>query len=606
MARSTVEDPVSSVDDFDPARLRTIIEAFHRTVDDRQDEIAIRGSDADISWNELRARAEAVASGLVGLGVEHGDAVAILLSNRLEFHVVDIAGMLVGAVPFSIYQTLPPDQIRHLLQDSGTRVVVTEPRFRILVESATEGLDLPIIDVDPTEGATLTLAGVEAAGRASAVDLSDRQERIGPDTLLTLIYTSGTTGPSKGVELTHGNALAAVVATKSRIPFPRDARVISWLPAAHIAERIAHHYLPMAFGVQITSCADPQQIGRYLPEVEPTWFFGVPRIWEKLKAGLEASIAGLEPAARDRVQAAVAAGRRRVKLEQSGESVPADLQSELDEADTAFFAGLREKLGFARLAVANVGSAPVPPDVIEFFHAIGVPLSEIYGMSETFGVGCSNPLERIKIGTVGLPADGVELRLQEDGEIAIRSKAVMRGYRNMPEQTAAALVDGWYLTGDVGKIDEEGYVSIIDRKKEIIINSAGKNMSPAIIESTTKSSNPLIGQVCVIGDARPYNIALVVLDPQVATAWAASHGLEGASIEELAANPDLHAEVHASIDQTNAQLSRPEQIKTFHIVRGDWLPAGDELTPTSKMKRRSIVTKYAAEIEAMYAAGRRP
>jgi long-subunit acyl-CoA synthetase (AMP-forming) len=366
-----------------------------------------------------------------------------------------------------------------------------------------------MVDADTEE--VVSLADLESSGADSAVDLDPFKRAVDSESLLTLIYTSGTTGPSKGVELLHRNALAAVDATTSRIPFPDDSKVISWLPAAHIAERIAHHYLPIAYGVQITTCDDMKQIGRYLREVEPTWFFAVPRIWEKLKAGLEASIAGLDPARADHVVSAIEAGLQRVRLEQAGQQTPPDLAQRLAALEDDVFAPLRTQLGFANLVTANVGSAPVPTEVIEFFHAIGVPLSELYGMSETFGVGCSNPRELIKIGTVGPAAPGVELALAPDGEIMLRSRAVMRGYRNLPDKTAEVLIDGWYYTGDIGRIDDDGYLSIVDRKKDMIINSAGKNMSPAHIESTIKAASPLIAQICVIGDARPYNTGYPML-----------------------------------------------------------------------------------------------
>jgi len=248
----------------------------------------------------------------------------------------------------------------------------------------------------------------------------------------------------------------------------------------------------------------------------------------------------------------------------------------------------------------GVGAAPTPREVLVFFHAIGVPLAEIWGMSETCGAGASNPGERIKIGTVGLPSPGVELKLAEDGELLARSKVVMVGYRNLPERTAEALDDdGWLHTGDVATIDEDGYVTLIDRKKELIISAAGKNMSPANIEATLKGCSPLIGQACVIGDGRRYNTALLVLDPDVAPAWAARHGIEG-DLAALARDERVRAAVQEAVDGANATLSRPEGIKHFTLVEGDWLPGGDELTPTMKLKRRPVEAKYAAQIEAMY------
>jgi long-subunit acyl-CoA synthetase (AMP-forming) len=313
-------------------------------------------------------------------------------------------------------------------------------------------------------------------------------------------------------------------------------------------------------------------------------------------------LAARPEAERAPVQAALEAAIRKVRLEQAGEPVPDELAAAVARADEQIFVGLRAMLGFDQVEAVNVGAAPTPVEVIEFFHAIGVPLAELWGMSETCGAGACNPPDRIKIGTVGPATPGVELKLAEDGELLVRGGVVMPGYRNLPDKTAEALdPDGWLHTGDIAQIDEDGYVKIVDRKKEIIINAAGKNMSPANIEATLKAASPLIGQACCIGDARPYNTALIVLDADFAPAWAKEQGIEGADLAQLAADERVRAAVQEGVDEANAKLARVEQIKRFHIVAGDWLPGGDELTPTMKLKRRPIADKYAAEIDALYA-----
>jgi long-chain acyl-CoA synthetase len=314
-------------------------------------------------------------------------------------------------------------------------------------------------------------------------------------------------------------------------------------------------------------------------------------------------LAGLPEEQRAPAQAGLEAALRKVRLEQAGEPVPAELAAAVAAADERLFAGLRAQLGFDELVAVNVGAAPTPVEVIEFFHAIGVPVAELWGMSETCGAGCCNPPERIKIGTVGPPAPGIEVRLADDGELLVRSDVVMVGYRNLPEQTAEALdEDGWLHTGDIATIDDEGYVTLVDRKKELIISAGGKNMSPANIEATLKASSPLIGQACVVGDRRPFNVALLVLDTDFAPAWAAQHGLEERSLEALAADERMRAAVQQGVDAANAKLARVEQIKRFHLVASDWLPGGEELTPTMKLKRSPIDAKYAGEIDALYAA----
>ena len=361
-------------------------------------------------------------------------------------------------------------------------------------------------------------------------------DELEPDDMLTLIYTSGTTGPPKGVQLTHRNLMGLVGGVDEMLDLPeRGAKIISWLPAAHIAERGAHYYLPVIKGVSVTICPDPRKIGDSLAAVRPTWFFAVPRIFEKLKAGIEASFAKLPDEQRVPAQKGLEAAIQKVRLEQSGQEVPEELAAGVAQAEEAMFKPLRQKMGLDELVACNVGAAPTPVEVLEFFHAIGIPIGELWGMSETCGVATCNPPSEIKIGTVGPPVPGVEIRLAEDGEVQVKASSVMPGYRNMPEKTAETFdEDGWLLTGDIGELDEDGYLKIVDRKKELIINAAGKNMSPANIESHLKSASPLIGQAAAIGDQRPFNVALIVLDPDYAPVWAKQNGLEGKSVEELA------------------------------------------------------------------------
>ncbi len=582
----------------------TVAEAFRITAAQRAEQVAIRTKEDafTITWGELLARVDALAGGLAELGVRRGETVALLLCNRPEFHLCDLAAMMLGATPFSIYNTYSPEQIGYLLADAEAKVAICEQQYlpQILeARAAAPRLETVIVIDGEAPAGTLALSDVEGSNPEFDVEASVSQLQ-GSD-VLTLIYTSGTTGPPKGVQLIHRNLLAAIEGLEELIEFPQDGRVISWLPAAHIAERNAHHYLPIVFGLQITCCEDPRQVLSYLPEVRPSWFFAVPRIWEKLKAGLETMLAAQPQEQRQRTQAALEAALRKVRLEQEGVEVPAGLAAEVAQADAEIFAGLRAMLGLDQVEAINVGAAPTPVEVLEFFHAIGLPLAELWGMSETCGAGSVNPRERIKIGTVGPPAPGVQLKLDSDGEVLIKSDVVMRGYRNLPEKTSEVFTeDGWLRTGDIGEFDEDGYLKIVDRKKELIIGAGGKNMSPANIEATLKSSSPLIAQACCIGDARPYNTALIVLDPDFAPAWAAAQGIEDATFEQLAHDERVRAAVQEGIDAANAKLARVESIKRFQIIEGDWLPAGDELTPTMKLKRKPIAEKHAAAIAAMY------
>ena len=584
----------------------TIAEAFRITAAERAGEVAIRTrQDAfTITWGELRERVDALAGGLAKLGVKRGDTVALMLSNRPEFHLCDLAAMMLGAAPFSIYNTYTPEQIQYLMTDAEARVLICEQQFLPQVREARRSLPgLEYVIVVDGEAPLGTLALSEVEGSNPGFDVDAAVAQIQPTDVLTLIYTSGTTGPPKGVQLIHRNLFATVEGIEDLIKFPRDGRVISWLPAAHVAERNAHHYLPIVFGLQITCCDDPREVLSYLPEVRPSWFFAVPRIWEKLKAGLETMVAGQPQERREELQAALDAGMRKVRMEQAGEPVPEELAEQVARADAEIFAGLRAMLGLDQVEAINVGAAPTPIEVLEFFHAIGLPLAELWGMSETCGAGSVNPPSRIKLGTVGPAAPGIELKLDADGEVLIKSEVVMQGYRNLPEKTAEVFTeDGWLRTGDIGAFDEDGYLTIVDRKKELIISAAGKNMSPANIEAAIKSSSPLIGQACCIGDRRPYNTALIVLDADFAPAWAAQQGIEDTSLESLAGDERVRAAVQEGVDAANAKLARVEQIKRFEIVSGDWLPGGEELTPTMKLKRKPIAEKYADAIEAMYAA----
>src|SRR5579872_483497 len=600
MESSTITPPAErSVD------APTLTEAFRRTAAAHPDIVAVRTADDSISltWSELLGRVDALAGGLARLGLKRGDSVAIMLSNRPEFHLADLAVATLGATPFSIYLTYPVEEISYLCSDAHARVAIVEQAYLpVMLEARRELPELEHVIVVDGEAPVDTLALDEVEGSNPDFDAAAAAAAVQPTDVLTLIYTSGTTGPPKGVQLSHHNVMSGNRHLHELIPIEPGGRLISWLPAAHIAERNAHHYIPVIYAGTITTCPDPREIVSFLPQVHPTWFFAVPRVWEKLKAGLEAMLHAQPEEARAPVEQALQASLERVRLMQAGDPVPAELEEAYRRADEQLFSSLRVMLGLDQALAVNSGAAPIPREVIEFFHAIGIELGELWGMSATCGVGACNPPGKVKIGTVGPASPGVELKLAEDGELLCRGEFVMLGYRNQPDKTAEALdSEGWMHTGDVATIDEDGYVTIVDRKKEIIINAAGKNMSPANIESALKAASPLIGQAVCIGDGRPYNTALIVLDADFAPAWAARNGLEGKTLEEMASDPKTVAAIQAGIDAGNERLARVEQIKKFKIVPGDWAPGGDELTPTMKLKRKPIAAKYEAEIQALYA-----
>jgi long-subunit acyl-CoA synthetase (AMP-forming) len=531
-------------------RARTLCEAFQATAARCPEEIALRSADtgATLTWAQYSEQVRRLAGGLAGLGVDRGDTLALMLSNRIEFYACDAAALHLGATPFSIYNTSSPEQIAYVFANARNRVVIAERQFLERLEAARKlsGTPLKIVCVDD--------GGLDRLERGALpeFDFDARWRSVSPDDVVTLIYTSGTTGPPKGVELTHANVLADCRAVAAVLPMRAGARITSYLPSAHAADRWSSHYNQMVYGLQVTTVADPRRIAAVLPDVRPTVWGGVPRIFEKLVSALEAS----------------------------GITDPNALSAEAKAA-------VRAKIGLDQAEWIICGAAPLARKVHDFLGALGLPIVELYGMSEcTCVVTVCEPSDATA-GTVGKAIPGVELRIADDGELLIRGPIVMRGYRDDPQRTAEALDDdGWLQTGDIADIDEHGYVRIVDRKKELIINAAGKNMSPANIEEQLKSSSPLIGQAICIGDARPYNVALLVVDPEAAGAR---------DLDELA------PEIEQAVARANERLSRVEQIKRFHVFGDEWLPGGDELTPTMKLKRKPIAHKYATVIEQLYA-----
>ena len=405
------------------------------------------------------------------------------------------------------------------------------------------------------------------------------------------------------MQLTHANMLAEWNALEGVAQVTPGGRTISFLPTAHIADRWAKLYAQQIYGHTVHCCPNPRDMVVYSMEVKPTVWGGVPRIWEKLKAALEAGFAGEQDEQKKGAVAwAMDIGLQRANAKQAGE-VPAELEAEWEKADAMVYSKIRAQLGLDETEWFAVGAAPTPPEVILFFDAMGIEIAELWGMSETCAVATLNPPGKVRVGTVGPALPGVELRLADDGELLCRGPMVMKGYRNMPEKTAEALSDdGWLATGDIAEIDDDGYVKIVDRKKELIINSGGKNMSPANIEAKIKAACPLVAQVVAIGDNRPYNVALITLDPDACGAFAAQHGLADPSPAAMAGEAVVREAVEAGVAKGNEALSRIEQIKKFELIAGEWEPGGEELTPTLKLKRKPIGAKYEAVIEGLYAS----
>jgi len=587
---------------------QTVATRFRDTVRAHPDRVALRWKHDDgwgeLTWAEYADRACRLAGALADMGVVQGERVVLMMRNRPEFHVGDLAVLLLGATPVSIYNSSAPEQVQYLASHCGAVAAIVEDvdyLERILkVRDELPALEhVAIIDDDGR--APDDVLRWDALVAHDPVDLDEAARIAKPDDLATIIYTSGTTGPPKGVMLDHSNIVWTVESLlgcwTDDDPDPRFSRMVSYLPMAHIAERMTSHYQGVIAAFEVTTCPEASQIGSYLPEVRPEVFFAVPRVWEKLHAGVLA-IARANPDQQAALDAAIPIGDRAAEHRARGEALPADLATEMETVQPVLDL-VRSLLGLDQVKAAISGAAPIPQEVLRFFRAIGVEMSEIYGLSETSGPMTWTPF-RVHVGTVGPPIPGQEVVLADDGEVLARGGNIFRGYLNDPERTAEALDgDGWLHTGDIGEFDDDGYLKIVDRKKELIITAGGKNISPANLEAALKSF-PLIGQACVIGDNRPFVSALLVLDPEVAPPWAANHGIEGKSLGELAEDPVVLEEVQRNVDEANKRFARVEQIKRFVLLGEEWLPDSEELTPTMKLKRRGVHAKYADQIEGMY------
>ena len=572
------------------------------------------GAWTPVTWRQYGERVRAAALGLMELGLQPGQAVALLSGTREEYNVADLGVTHAGGITVTLYQTLAPAQVAYIVDHSEAVLAFVEsaaqaekfvrirgeiPRVRrlILFEGA---------DAFPGEpwvlGFNALLARGAALARSAGAAFEARHRAVAPDQLVTIIYTSGTTGPPKGVMLTHGQVCRAQESSHRRLHPEPGGRSIGYLPMAHLAERNLSLWGAIRAARTIHFCPAIDRLGEALTEVRPNLFFGVPRVWEKMHAALLAGIeAEPDPASKAAVRQALEVGQRAVALEQTGQPVPADLAEARRRADAAVFRRLRERLGLDEVKIAASGAAPIAAEVLRFFHAIGIPILEVYGQTEGCAVGTIVRPDRIKIGTVGLAYPGVELRLAEDGEILVRAGHVFAGYYKDPDLTREAVdADGWLHSGDIGRLDANGFLTIVDRKKDIIITAGGKNIAPSNLENALKH-RPLISQAMVLGDRRPYLVALLTLDEAAVRQWAEARGLVDEDRAALLAHPTLRAELQRSVDAVNAEVSRVEQIKRFAVLARDWSPDTDELTPTLKVRRKVVLQKYATEVDALYA-----
>lgn len=538
--------------------------AFQITAAAHAERLALRrfGGGPAVSWGEYAERVRVVAGGLAALGIARGATVALMLGHRPEANIVDVAALHLGAVPFSLDPTAAPQQTAYLLDNADAPLLVTErallPAVRAALDAGAAVQHLVLVDGGPGSD-LLSLDELEHSDPPAGFDFEAAWRAVGSEDLATIVYTSGSTGAPKGVQLAHRvmlNGLRGVW----ELARPRPAcRVLAFLPMAHIAERFWSHYMAIGFGFEIVGVSPPSLLDAALAAERPERFFAVPRTYEKL------------------------ASTARRLLE---EGVPAG--------------DVRARLGLDRAEWLGVATAPSSPAVLELFAELGLPVGDMWGMTEAVMTTITPPAAR-RPGTVGRPLPRVEVQTADDGELLIRGPNLFSGYRKDAERTRQTLdADGWVHTGDIGSVDAEGYVRIVSRKKEMMITSGGKNLAPAAIEHALKARSPLIAYAATIADGRRYVTALIALDPDELSRYAAAHGLSG-SYAELVGNATVQAEIDRAVQAANATLSQVEQVKRYGVSDAAWLPGGDEVTSTLKLRRAQIEQKHGGLIAALYA-----
>ncbi|SDZ08382.1 long-chain acyl-CoA synthetase [Micromonospora pattaloongensis] len=563
-----------------------------------------------LTWAQVGQRAKAIAAGLRGLGIGDEDRVAILANTRLDWIVADLGVMCAGGATTTVYPTTEPEEACFIIADSGSKVLIAENPTQAAKIS---GAELPalthvvVIDgaADPAANPPqLTLAELEARGTealAAEPDMIDNiAKEIGPERLATLIYTSGTTGRPKGVELLHGGWCWEAVAQADLGIMRADDLQYLWLPLSHSFGKtlvcgIIHVGLPTYVDGRVDKLID------LLGVVRPTLMCAAPRVFEKVYNKVVTNAQG-EGGAKAKIFAwAVRVGKEKVALEQAGRPLPFGLKLRYGLAEKLVFSKLQARLG-GRIRILVSGAAPLSKEIGEFFAAANLPISEGYGLTESSAANFVNRPGQLKIGTVGQPLGDLECRIDSDGEILLRGAPVMRGYHNLPEETANAFTeDGFFRTGDIGELDADGFLKITDRKKDLVKTSGGKYIAPSHIEGTFKAICPYTSQAVVIGQARNYCTMLVTLDPDAIVGWAAGGPLEGKSYAEIVASPEANAMVEGYVAELNSKLNRWETIKKFVILPRDLTIEDGEMTPSLKIKRRGVEANFRDEIEQMYA-----
>ena len=598
-----------------PAEDDTIVDVFLAAASARPDAVALERHDGTgwqpITWQEYERAVAETAAGLRGLGLRPGDRVGILSANRPEWHIADLAILAAGLVSTPVYATSSSGQIAHVLSDAGAKVCFVDDGEQ-LSKVLLRRLDVPMLErvvvMDGLDGADDAFVGsMEELRRTGARALVEDAELLSAyaadihlEALATLVYTSGTTGPPKGAMITHANLMATLRSLTSLIELRPTDRFLSFLPLSHITERCVSHFGQIVSGGETWFARSLTSVPDDLRSCRPTLFFAVPRVWEKFREAILDGVAEAPPPLASVVhrylELATERGDRR------DDWAPASERATFAVLDHSVGALLRHKLGLDEARLLSSGAAPIHPDLLRWFHGIGLPIAEGYGQTEVTLCTTLNPAEDIRIGTVGRPIPGVEVRIADDAEILVRGPNVCAGYWKKPKATAELIdADGWLHTGDLGSLDADGYLRISGRKKDLIINAYGKNISPSEIETALRQE-PLISQAVVVGDGRKFLAALLTLDTAAAAAWAAERGAPLlVQAGELMDDPEVRAAIDEAVARVNAKHSHTEGIRRWRLVPRDLSVAGGELTPTLKVKREVVTDRYRDLIDQMYA-----
>ncbi len=556
----------------------------------------------ELTYSQVGDAIDEIALGLIDLGIQSGDRVGILAGTRLEWTLASFAISAAGGVVVPVYQTNSPRECAWVLGNSGARAVICEDAGqRAKIDEVRGELDtLEHVIAMESNAADIDLDQLRERGRGrDRGELAARQERVEPQAAWTIIYTSGTTGPPKGVVLTQANAMAVCEMVEELAFVQPDETTYLYLPLAHVFALITQLASYDLGTSMVYFSGDTKKILEEIIETKPTYLPSVPRIFEKIYAAAMGMQAHASEEDRARFQQAVKLGVEVRRRRQHGDAVPEEMEKQFEQADEQVFANVRQLFG-GRVRQAVSGAAPIAADILEFFYAAGVPVLEGWGMTETNGVGTVATLDNFKFGTVGRAVPGVELRTsEEDGEIQMKGPNVFREYWKNPDATRETFTeDGWLKTGDLGEIDDEGYVKITGRKKDIIITAGGKNLTPANIENDLKQSR-FISQAVMYGDRKPYPVALITLDPEEIAPWAKEQGLPE-EIGELAQREEVRSMVQEELDRANAHYAQVEQVKKFEILDHDLSIDTGELTPTLKVKRNVVYDRYGDVFESMY------